>query len=129
VSEDAVESPIFEVTASAAEPGVSVVTACGELDITTAPQLLSSVASLAPASTRCIAIDLSAVTFIDSSGINALRSAVRSAHARGIAAVLAAPAGGVRKILDLVRIGDILPLEPTLGAALERLRAERAPGR
>ena len=127
MSQDALESPIFEVTVSAADPGTSVVTGYGELDIATAPQLLSTVASLAPASTSCIAIDLSAVTFIDSSGINALRSAVRSAHARGIAAVLAGPAGGVRKVLDLVRIGDILPLEPTLAAALERLRAERAP--
>jgi anti-anti-sigma factor len=127
VSEDLLGAPIFEVTVSAAGSATSVVTAAGELDILTAPQLLRCVAALAPPVTSCVAIDLSAVTFIDSSGINALRTAVRSAHARGVAAVVAAPGEHVQKVLDLVRIGDVLALEPTLASALERLRAESAP--
>jgi anti-anti-sigma factor len=123
-----VGTPIFGVTLSSAGSGRSVVTPAGELDITTAPQLLSSVAVLARPATSGIAVDLSAVTFIDSSGINALHTAVRSAHARGVAAVVAAPGESVQKVLELARIGDILPLEPTLAAALERLGAASAAG-
>jgi anti-anti-sigma factor len=127
VSEDLGGAPTFQVTVSAAGSGTSVVTAAGELDILTAPQLLRCVAALASPATSCVAIELSAVTFIDSSGINALRTAVRSAHARGVAAVVAAPGEHVQRVLELVRMGDILPLEPTLASALERLRAESAP--
>ncbi len=119
--------PAFQVTVSAAGSGRSVVTAAGELDILTAAQLLRCVVALAPPATSCVAIDLSAVTFIDSSGINALRTAVRSAQARGVAAVVAAPGEHVQRVLDLVRMGDVLPLEPTLASALERLGAESAP--
>jgi anti-anti-sigma factor len=128
VSKDLVEAIIFSVAVSDAGNGRSVVTATGELDTTTAPELLSSVAVLARPATTGVAIDLSAVTFVDSSGINALHRAVRSARARGVAAVIAAPGERVQKVLDLVRMCDILPLEPTLAAALERLDAERAPG-
>lgn len=127
MSEDLLGAPIFEVTVSAAGSATSVVTAAGELDILTAPQLLRCVAALAPPATNCVAIELSAVTFIDSSGINALRTAVRSAHARGVTAVVAAPGEHVQKVLDLVRMGDVLPLEPTLASALERLGAESSP--
>jgi anti-anti-sigma factor len=124
----AAELPIFAVDVSDAGDGKAIVAATGELDIASAPQFLSSVAALSPPSTSAIAIDLSALTFIDSSGINALRTAVRSANARGVGAIVAAPSERVLKVLELVRLGDILPLEASLPAAFERLGSDGSPG-
>jgi anti-anti-sigma factor len=126
VTEDdaaAPEAPIFSVVVADAGMGRSVVAAAGELDIATAPRLLEAVATLERSGTRAFAIDLSALTFIDSSGINALRAAVRSAHERGVGAIVAAPSARVQRVLDLVKLGEIVPVEPSLPAAFERLDA------
>jgi anti-anti-sigma factor len=120
----AAETPIFSLRVTEAGSGRSVVAVAGELDIAGAPQLLSAVASLAQAGTGAIAIDLSALTFIDSSGINALRSAVRSANARGVGAIVAAPSERVQRVLELVKLAEVLPLEHSLPAAFERLEAD-----
>ena len=117
------EAPIFSVVVADAGMGRSVVAAAGELDIATAPRLLEAVATLERSGTRAFAIDLSALTFIDSSGINALRAAVRSAHERGVGAIVAAPSARVQRVLDLVKLGEIVPVEPSLAAAFERLDA------
>ena len=124
----AARAPIFSLSVSEAAGGKAVVAAAGELDVATAPQLLNAVASLAQQGTSAIAIDLSALTFIDSSGINALRTAVRSANARGVGAILAAPSERVLRVLELVNLAEILPLERSLPAALERLEADGRPG-
>ena len=115
------DTPIFSLSVSDAGNGRSVVAASGELDIASAPQLLGAVAVLTQPGTGAIAIDLSALTFIDSSGINALRAAVRSANARGVSAIVASPSQRVQRVLELVRLGDVIPLEHSLPAALERL--------
>jgi anti-anti-sigma factor len=114
-------SPAFSVSVSDAGAGRSVVAAAGELDVASAPQLLSAVAVLGQPGTRAVAIDLSALTFIDSSGINALRTAVRAANARGLGAIVAAPSERVQRVFELVRIGEIIPLENSLTAAFQRL--------
>lgn len=46
-------------------------------------------------------IDLSGVSFMDSSGLNVLINALRTAQLVGVQLVLVAPAPGVRKLLDL----------------------------
>jgi anti-sigma B factor antagonist len=118
------EAPGFSISVSEAGAGRTVVVASGELDIASAPDLLSAVAVIAQPGMNAIAIDLSALTFIDSSGINALRTAVRSANARGVRAIVAAPSERVQKVLELVKLADILPLEATVATGFARLEAE-----
>ena len=122
------ETPSFSVTVTDAGDGRAVVAASGELDIATAPQLVAAVAGLAPPATTAIAIDLSGLTFIDSSGINALRATVRAAGSRGAGAIVASPSERVQRVLDLVRIAEIVPLESSLEAAFERLGTDRLDG-
>lgn len=124
----ALETPVFAVTVSDAGNGRAVVAVSGELDIATAPQLIAAVAVLAPPATTAIAIDLSALTFIDSSGINALRAVVRAAASRGAGAVVASPSQRVVRVLELVRIAEIIPLESSLEAAFERLGTDGLDG-
>lgn len=78
----------------------------GEIDMSTAPAF-SDELDVAVASAHSPAyIDLSEVSFMDSSGLNVLINASRAAHLAGVQLVLIAPAAGVRKLLALT---DMLP--------------------
>ena len=59
---------VFEVRIE----GDAHVMVSGELDLRTAPQLVSAVESLAGTEVQRVVVDLSKVTFMDSSGVSAL---------------------------------------------------------
>ena len=68
VTESGVDMGVFEVRIE----GNAHVRVSGELDLRTAPQLVSAVESLAGTEVHRVVVDLSRVTFIDSSGVSAL---------------------------------------------------------
>lgn len=111
----------FAISVSGADGRPAVVSVAGELDIAAAPELTLAFGNLERSDVRAVAVDLSGLTFIDSSGISALATAVRAAQARGGAMVVATPAGDVRRVFDIVRFGEFVPLEESLSAALLRL--------
>ncbi|MGY2082232.1 STAS domain-containing protein [Blastococcus sp. SYSU DS0539] len=69
-----------EVSGSAAVPRL---TAAGEIDCTSAPQVRAVLDRLLDAAPREVVIDLSAVTFLDSAGLCVLAAAHRRARATG----------------------------------------------
>jgi anti-sigma B factor antagonist len=70
----------LRITTTIDERGWLVVTVAGEIDLATAPQLA---ACLVDAADRDVAADLSAVTFLDSSGLSALVAGSRAVAAGG----------------------------------------------
>lgn len=74
----------------------------GEIDAETGVSLRDAVASFDPRRHRSIELDLSAVTFIDSSGIGALVQARRVADEGGARIVLVHPSHPVVRVLALV---------------------------
>ena len=74
----------------------------GEIDAETGMLLHDAVARLDPPRHQCIELDLSAVTFVDSSGIGALVQARRVAHGVGARVVLVDPSHPVVRVLALV---------------------------
>lgn len=52
--------------------GTTVVTLSGDLDLATAPKLRDALVKLATSGERCAVVDLSAVEFIDSTGLGVL---------------------------------------------------------
>ncbi len=115
------EARAFTVSVSGADGGPAVVSVAGELDIAGAPELARTLGSLELSDVRAVAVDLSELTFIDSSGISTLATAAQEARARGGSMVVAAPPGDVRRVFDIVRFGDFVLLEDSLSAALARL--------
>jgi anti-sigma B factor antagonist len=115
------EARAFTISVSGADGGPAVVSVAGELDIAGAPALARAFAGLERSNLTGVAVDLSELTFIDSSGISAIATAVHEAQARGGSMVVAAPAGDVRRVLEIVRFGEFVPLEDSLSAALLRL--------
>lgn len=95
--------------------GATVVTVDGELDMATADHLVAAAAEI-PAGNRPLVLDLSSVSFLDSSGMRALLEVSDQAAARGCPTALLHPSAAVTRLLDLVdlrsRFAEIDDVEP-----------------
>ncbi|MCW0212726.1 MAG: STAS domain-containing protein [Pseudonocardia sp.] len=82
--------------------GVLVITVRGELDSATAPQVTEYLRQVTSPSVIALALDLSEVTFLASSGIQMLVTALRDDSGVDGALHLVAPSPAVRRILTLL---------------------------
>lgn len=98
--------------------GRTVVSAAGELDAHTAPALEAEVG---PVSTRpggSLIVDLSEVSFVDSTGLGVLVTALKHAREAGGTLDLVVAAPRVLKVLALTGLDVVIPLHSTLDEAL-----------
>ena len=115
---------VFSISTSV-RGDVLVVTVSGEVDLTTAPELTRAI-HLTSAHTSRLVADLAGVTFLDSSGLNALVRGSRALEERGVGfRVVAGPDGPVRRLLDLTQLLDLLHVVD----AFEDAVADDDPGR
>ncbi|ONH27504.1 STAS domain-containing protein [Pseudofrankia asymbiotica] len=91
---------------------VGVVHVRGELDLATRPRLEQGLDALLDSGCARIVVDLGEVEFADLSGLDLLARAQRRARAEGGWLRVAAPPWGVRRILAVTDLGDILPVYP-----------------
>ncbi|MEY2243502.1 STAS domain-containing protein [Streptomyces sp. BF23-18] len=98
--------------------GIALVTVAGELDVETAPELHNRLADQIRGGRRHLLLDLSAVPFMDSSGINALLKARDAAGHAGGGVCLVSPAPVVQRILDLTGVSLAIPSVSDVDAAL-----------
>ena len=82
----------------------AVVNAEGEIDLLTAPRLESEIFDAIGAQTSAVVVDLSGVTFMDSSGISALLRGRRQADAHGKTYRVTGAVGTVQQVLDLTGV-------------------------
>lgn len=96
----------------------------GEIDLSNATELERAIAEAVPNSVRGLVLDLSALSYIDSSGIRLLLSLGGSLRWRGQDLVLAVPEGSrCRRVLSMAGVGRSVKLEVTVEAARHRLHA------
>ena len=81
--------------------GAAMIVIDGELDLASAHQLTDAITSL-PELSEPVVLDLSSVTFVDSSGIRALLDAERIATEKGRKLAIFRPGVVVTRLLDLV---------------------------
>jgi anti-anti-sigma factor len=99
----------------------------GEVDLSNATALERIIAEAVPNSARGLVLDLSALSYIDSSGIRLVLSLAGSLRWRGQDLVLAVPEGSrCRRVLSMAGIGSSVKLEITTEAARVRLRADES---
>jgi stage II sporulation protein AA (anti-sigma F factor antagonist) len=103
--------------AAATIDNIRVLTLAGEIDHHTGSRLDAALDITGTGRPR-IVIDLAQVTFLDSSGINILIHAHQTATAAGGWLRLAAPAGPVQRVLELVGIDQVIDCHPALHHAL-----------
>ncbi|MFI0242984.1 STAS domain-containing protein [Streptomyces sp. NPDC016845] len=102
------------------EGEVAVAAVRGAIDYDTRPPLQEA---LARACTRArtpakVVVDLSAVPFLDSGGVNTLLIAYREATGTGGWLRLAGASAAVLRVLDLVGLDSVIDVYPTVQAAL-----------
>jgi len=97
----------------------SVVCVAGELDLSTVPLL--EMRLLEEVSSKAVVVDLTAVGFIDSSGIGLLIRALRSGGDRKRLHTVIAEGSQVEQVFRLTAIDRVLPLFMDRRGALEAL--------
>ena len=90
-----------------------VVSLCGELDLATGDALrsrLCGVVEADPAPERVV-LDVTGLDFVDAAGISVLLGAQRSLSARGGELVLRSPSRIVRRVVQVLELDSVLPVE------------------
>lgn len=105
--EDAGRGTPFRIDVERGDGRIVVIVA-GELDLATAPLLVREVTGELSNPVTSLAIDLGAVTFFDSSGLEAVLTVRRDAQEHGVPFTLASVSRVVRTVLDLNGLNDLL---------------------
>lgn len=103
---------------------LAVVTVGGEIDFETAPALRTHGLELIAQGHPHLILDLTPVTFCDSSGFNALIGIMRCARTANGSLTLAAAPDRLSRMLDLTGLGTVLPSYPTTAAAMDAYLAD-----
>ena len=90
-----------------------------EIDLTSAADVGAELTWAIDSGARIVVADLSATVFCDCAAVRTLLEAADRAAASGAELRLVVAAGGrVRRVIDVLRLGPVLPIYPTLSAAL-----------
>jgi anti-sigma B factor antagonist len=121
----------FEVSRSLLDRSTALVTVVGEIDFETAPRFDQSLSeAVEDESTHGIVVDLSAVSFLDSSALNALIRCFERQKQRMEGLCLVARDSRVTTLLEVTRLDRVLRVVPDREQALRYVtgRADAAPG-
>jgi anti-anti-sigma factor len=91
----------------------AVVAVWGEVDLATSPEMHRVLSDALSHGAVDIIVDLQAVEFMDASGVGVLIEVASSARAGGGLVLLRGPSRRVLRVLDLLELYDVLPLEGT----------------
>ena len=83
------------------EDGETVVAARGELDVNTAPELRERLSGLIGAGAKTVLVELSGVTFIDSTALSVLVSALKRLRQADGDLELSSPSPSVRRVFEI----------------------------
>ena len=103
--------------------GLHIVELTGEVDLYHASELRSVLGAHAEAKRPALVVDVSGVIYMDSAGIATLIEYVQRSMAFGGRFALAGAQQKLRAIFELVRLGEIFPIRPTLAEAKSALNA------
>jgi anti-sigma B factor antagonist len=90
----------------------------GELDIATAPRMLSALNEAIRSLSLPLVVDLSKVDFLDSTGLALLINARGRALRLGQGFAISCPAGPIARVFEIADMVEILGVRPTRTAAV-----------
>ncbi|MCY1138295.1 STAS domain-containing protein [Actinoplanes sp. Pm04-4] len=97
--------------------GCTVVGVRGDLDMATSPRLQNSLQELIDAGDRRVVVDLAGVGFMDSSALGALVVTYKALREAGGRLALAAAGPGVRYVLSITSVDQVIELYDSVEAA------------
>jgi anti-sigma B factor antagonist len=110
------------VAMSRLEDGTHVLAVRGELDLYSTPRLTAELETIAGETTNVV-LDLSEVSFMDSTALGAILLASRRLRDANRRLALVSPVPATTKLLTMVGIDRVVPVVESCDGALERLRA------
>ncbi len=97
----------------------TVVTPQGEVDIATAGHLRDRVDEVIDGSTGAVVVDLTRVSFIDSTGLGVLIGARKRCEADGRAFRVVVAEARILKIFEITGLTELFDIRPTIGSAVD----------
>ncbi|MEU3948868.1 STAS domain-containing protein [Streptomyces sp. NPDC029526] len=104
---------------------VALLTVEGYLDVDTATEFQHHLANQLHHGRRHFLLDLSAVPFMDSSGMNIILRVYQEARELPGSVHIISPTSAVRRILDLTGVSITVPVSESVDEALERVDGMR----
>jgi len=101
------------------EQGTVVVALRGDVDLGSSPVAREVLLECVERGSDVL-VDLSAVSYIDSSGVASLVEALQSARRRGTSLGLASPSDSARRVLQLARLDKVFPIHASVDEGLTR---------
>jgi anti-sigma B factor antagonist len=111
----------FAVESSALDEGRAVIGLRGEVDIYTAPRFKERLLALIDGGATRLVVDLSGVTFIDSTALGVLIGGVRRLHDAGGEMALVVTTRPVERVLSITGLERVFVIHATRDAALAAL--------
>ena len=90
----------------------TVISVAGDVDLYTSPELRNAILNAIPKAAGRVAVNLSGVNYIDSSGVATLVEGLRSARKNDKAFVLVAPSPAVSQVLELAKLDSVFEVQP-----------------
>ena len=106
--------------------GVVTVAVAGEVDLYTAPALRQALSETIDAGARCVLVDLSRATFIDSTTLGVLMGAVKRLRPAGGELAIACSDPNIRKIFEITLLDRIFNIFDLPAQGVEHLQAGQA---
>ena len=100
----------------------------GELDIASALGLAGPLTDIATDGDRHVVLDLTGLSFMDSTGMSVLLNARRRLTRQGRQLLVVCPEGPVMRLFELTSLVDTLRVHPSKEAALAALHSDNGDG-
>jgi anti-sigma B factor antagonist len=113
--------PEFAIIEQGSEAGHYVIAARGEIDLFTAPELKQVITEVIESGERRVAIDLSEVSFLDSTALGVLIGAVKRLRSRGGALAVINTDSSIAKTFEITGLDQIFTIVSSRAEALEAL--------
>jgi anti-sigma B factor antagonist len=111
--------PSFRVTAGKLADDVGLVSVSGELDYFTAPQLELAIESASDGHGPRLIVDLSAISFVDSTALGVLLKHVTRLAARGGSLIVVSNDPRISRLLEITGLQERIATRSTLQEALD----------
>jgi anti-sigma B factor antagonist len=108
----------METNVESADRGVVVISVCGDVDAFAAPALKEQLFAGIDSGAEKVVVDMTASTFIDSTGLGVLVAGLKRARGRKLSIV--SDDDGLRRIIRIVGLDRVLLLYRTQAEALRR---------
>jgi anti-sigma B factor antagonist len=106
--------------------GSELLVVAGEIDMASSARLIAALNEAVTEAVRPLVVDLSAVEFMDSTGLALLLGAYKRLRRRGRGFAVVCPGGPLRRIFEVTDLVDLLKVSPSRESALRAAAAAQA---